>query len=178
MKRCIRPLLWCAVLGGIAVMPTLARAQRTRSQRGQPRTPFGLADFARFHWLEGAWVATAPGERTFYERWHFTSDSTVEITYYADSTLSRATGNGRVYLTVGRVYQTFGPNRWGATHIDSAGAYFIPQVNAHNSFEWTFQSPDAWTATMRSGFTGHDRVTVYQMRRIGPRPDGVGATRR
>jgi len=150
-----------------AVQPSTARAQGLgRSEFGQPRAPVAVADFAKLRWLEGSWEATAPGERTFYERCHFTSDSSIDVTYYSDPALSHETGSGRVYLTVGRVYHTFGPNRWGATHVGPDGVFFIPQVNAQNTFEWVFKSPDAWTSTMRLAVAGHQRVTVYQMQRI------------
>jgi hypothetical protein len=138
------------------------------SQRGQPTTPFSAADLSKLHWMEGTWKATAPGERTYYERYHFVNDSTIQITYYSDSTFTRETGNGRVYLSVGRVYHTFGPGRWGATSIDTTGVYFIPQVNAHNTFAWSYRSPNSWTATMRSGYSGRERVTVYQLQRVAP----------
>jgi hypothetical protein len=164
MKSLIHALIVGAAMMAAAVPTSSAAAQR--SQRGQPKTPFGPNDFGKFRQLEGTWKATSPGEKTYYERYHFANDSTIEITYYSDSTFSKETGNGRVYLSVGRVYHTFGPGRWGATSVDSTGAYFVPQVNAQNSFAWSFQSPDSWTATMRSGFSGRERVTVYTLDRV------------
>jgi hypothetical protein len=137
------------------------------SQRGQPKTPFAAGDLAKLRWLEGTWKATAPNEPTHYERYKFTSDSTIDITYYTDSTFARESGTGRVYLSVGRIYHTFGPGRWGATTLDSAGVYFIPQVNANNTFSWNPSSADSWTATQKSGYSGHERVTVFQLHRIG-----------
>lgn len=154
-----------AVLFGSLLVCALAPA--ARAQRGQPRTAFSTADFARLKWLEGTWKGTAPNEAPFFERYRFANDSTIEITYFADSALTRTTGTGRVYLSVGRIFHTFGPGRWAATHVDDGGAYFVPQTNAHNTFAWSVQSPDAWTATVRMGLSGHDRVTVYEMRRIG-----------
>ena len=137
-----------------------------QSSRGQPTTPFAAADLGKLRWLEGTWKATAPGEQPIYQRYRFESDSTMDITYFADSTLARETGHGRVYLSVGRIYHTFGPGRWGATSVDSTGVFFVPQVNAHNTFAWSYQSPEKWTATQRTGYSGRERVTVYQMERI------------
>ena len=154
-----------------AAVPGSARAQppaQSRSQFGQPTTPFTNSDFAKLRWLEGVWEAQSPGEMTLYERYHFVNDSTIEISYYRDPRLTQETGTGRVYLTVGRVYHTFGAGRWGATSVDASGAYFIPQVNAHNTFAWSYQTPDSWTMTMRSGLSGREHVTVYQLRRIAP----------
>jgi hypothetical protein len=153
-----------------AAMPRTASAQAaSSSQRGQPKTPFGTADFGKLRWAEGSWAATATDETPFYARYHFANDSTMDITYYRDSAFTQESGSGRVYLTVGRVYHTFGSGRWGATNVDGTGAFFIPQVNAHNTFAWSYESPDAWTLTQRSGLSGHERVTVYHMRRVGSR---------
>jgi hypothetical protein len=165
MKSLIRALMAAAALAAVAVPTSSATAQR-KSQRGQPKTPFGPNDFSKLRSIEGTWKATAPGEKTYYERYHFTSDSTIEITYYSDSAFSKETGTGRVYLSVGRVYHTFGPGRWGATSVDSSGVYFVPQDNAQNAYAWKFESPDSWTATMRSGFSGRERVTVYTLDRV------------
>ena len=159
-----------AALTVAAIWPSVARSQGSAgvSEFGQPKEAISAADFAKLRWLEGAWQATAPGQRTFYERCHFTSDSTIDLSYYSDAALTHETANGRVYLTVGRVYHTFGPNRWGATHVGTDGVFFIPQVNARNTFAWEFKSHDVWTATMRLSVTGHEQVIVYQMQRLGP----------
>lgn len=161
--------LWSAVIIAVAATALVAPSASAQSFRGQPKGAFGTADLARLKWLEGTWEGTSPTERSFFERYEFANDSTIEITYYADSTMTRATGNGRVYLSVGRIFHTFGPGRWAASRVDESGAYFVPQTNAHNTFAWAFRSPDAWTATVRTGVSGHDRVTVYEMRRIGKR---------
>ena len=162
MKTSTRALLTLTL--GLA-MP-LATTGAQASQRGQPTTAFAPADIAKLRWLEGSWEGTAPGEPAIHERYHFANDSTIEITYYGDSDFTRQTGTGRVYLSVGRLYHTFGPGRWGATHVDKDGVFFIPQVNARNTFAWSRESPDTWSATLRSGVSGHDRVTVYQMKRV------------
>ena len=151
----------------LAAVPAFAQVRV--SERGQPKTPFSTSDFGHLRWLEGSWVGTAPGEQPIYQRYHISTDSTIDITYYRDSAFTQEAGTGRVYLAAGRVYQSFGPGRWGATQVDSAGAYFVPQVNAHNTFAWSVVSPDEWTATMRTGLSGHDRITVYRMRRVGTR---------
>lgn len=161
MRRVTRMLIVVIVAG--SAMPHLAEAQR-----GQPRTAFAVSDFAKLRFVEGTWTGTAPGERTYYERCRFADDTTVEITYYADSTFTHETGTGRLYLSVGRIFHTMGPQRWGATHVDDDGVYFVPQSNAQNTFAWSRDSKDEWTATLRSGFGGHDRVTVYKMRRAQP----------
>jgi hypothetical protein len=131
-----------------------------------PVTRFGTADVAHLKWLEGSWQGDAPGAPTIYERYHFVNDSTIEITYFGDSAFGRETGSGRVYVSVGRVFQTSGPARWGATHVGADGAAWLPQQNAPYAVTWTYQSPNAWTATQRASGTGVERTTVYQMRRV------------
>jgi hypothetical protein len=153
-----------AVVALVAAAPVVAHAQS--SQRGQPKTPFSAADFAKLRWLEGAWSGTAADESPIYARFHFATDSTLEIAYYRDESFAQPGGTGRVYLTVGRIFHTFGPGRWGASNVDSSGVFFVPQLATHSSLAWAYQSPDAWTMTQRSGLGGHERVTVYQMRRV------------
>lgn len=167
MKHVIRALMIATVAVVSSVSSaTIAAAQD--NQRGQPKTPFSTADFAKLHWLEGTWSGTSEGESPMFERIRFSSDSTIDITYFADSPTGRETGTARVNLSVGRVYFLLGPGRWGATKVETSGVYFVPQVNAHNTFNWQFQSPNAWTSTSRTGMGGKDRVTVYQMTRVSP----------
>ena len=163
MRRITRGLKYIAA--AVAVAAITVRAARAQSSRNSG-TPFGVADLGKLRWLEGTWRGTSPGEANVYERYHFVNDSTIEITYYSDSSLDRPSGSGRVYLTVGRIYHTFGPDRWGATRVDKSGVYFVPQVNARNTFAWSYEGPDTWTATRRSGASGREMVTVYQMRRV------------
>jgi hypothetical protein len=138
------------------------------NQRGQPKTPVSPADFAKLKWMVGSWKGTSAGETTLFERIRFTNDSTIDMTFFADSLTGRQTGVAKVNLSVGRVYYTLGPGRWGATRVDANSAYFVPQVNAHNTYNWVYQSNDVWTSTMRTGMGGKDRTTVYQMQRIAP----------
>jgi len=164
MRTLIRALIVGAAVMAAAIPASSATAQA--SQKGQPKTPFGPKDFSKLRWMEGTWKATSPSEKTYYERFRFANDSTIEITFYGDSALSKETGNGKVYLSVGRVYYSFGPGRWGATTVDSGGMYLVPQVNAQNSYAWAFQSPNLWTQTMRTGFSGRERVIVYTLDRV------------
>jgi hypothetical protein len=150
------------------MLSPLQRSEAQASSRGQPTTAFAVADFSKLRWLEGSWAGTAADARDVFERCHFVNDTTVDITYFADSTFTHETGTGRLYLSVGRIYHTMGPNRWGATHVDSRSVYLVPQANVQSSLSWTRQSNDEWTATLRAGFVGRERVTVYHMRRVGP----------
>lgn len=164
--RTHRTLLFSLLAMSAASFAPLRVAHAQSSQRGQPTTAFAVADLAKLRWMEGTWVGTAPSEPTFYERYHFANDSTLEITYFGDSTLARPTGTGRVYLSVGRIFYTFGAGRWGASQVNADGIYFVPQVNAHNTLAWHVVSPGEWTSTLRGGMTGKEHVTVSQMRRM------------
>ncbi|HEX4685095.1 MAG TPA: hypothetical protein VH277_20425 [Gemmatimonadaceae bacterium] len=167
MRNLKRSLLTAAgaTLLAVVAMPVMAHAQYP-SQRGQPRTPFGATDFARLHWLEGDWAGTAPDESPLFVRCKFTSDSTAEITYYRDAAFAQASGSSRLYLSVGRVYHSFGPNRWGASHIGADGVVFVPQVSTRSNLQWDYVSADEWKATQRSGVGGHEHVTVYDLKRV------------
>lgn len=143
-------------------------ASAQNNQRGQPTTPIAPADFAKLKWLEGAWKGTAVGETTIIERIRFADDSTIDISYFADSLTGRQTGTAKLKLSVGRVYLTLGPGRWGATRVDANGAYFVPQVNAHNTYSWLYKTNDAWSSTLRTGMGGKERITTYEMQRIAP----------
>jgi len=162
MKLSIRSMVVAAVVSAIPLASAFSQA----SQRGQPRTAYTLPDFAKLRWLEGTWEGTAPGEAPTYQKYVMSNDSTIDITYYSDPALTHETGTGKLYLSVARVAYTFGPSRWGATHVDADGVFLVPQVNARNSFSWSVQSPDSWTSTQRSGVSGRDRVLVYQMKRL------------
>lgn len=148
-----------------SALPSAARAQGSRAQ---PRTPYGAPDLAKVKWLQGSWVGTAEGESTIYQRFKFVDDSTVSIDYYRDSAFGQPNGNGRLYLSVGRIYHSFGSNRWVATRVGDEGLYLVPQSTARASFVWTYVSPDAWTFTMRTGVGGREHVTVYNMKRVSP----------
>ncbi len=151
------------------VVVALAGAGRcafAQQQRGLPATRFGSADLKKLQWLEGRWHGTATGQQPYYEAYHFVNDSTLEVTYYADSAFSRTSGGARVYVSVGRIYHRSGPATWGASHVDEHGAYFVPEGNASGSLSWAFQSPDSWTETVRTSATGQEKVTVYQMQRV------------
>jgi hypothetical protein len=156
--------MMAAALAAVA-LPAAAHAQNPRA--GASRIAYGTADLAKVKWLQGSWAGTAEGEATIYQRFKFVDDSTVEINYYRDSEFGQLSGSGRLYLSVGRIYHTFGSNRWVATRIGDQGLYLVPQSTARANFAWNYVSPDAWTFTMRTGVGGREHVTVYNMKRVG-----------
>jgi hypothetical protein len=161
-----KPLTVALVRGALAMIAMLLFSSVAFAQRGAPRTRFGSSDLKKLQWIEGRWRGEAPGQNPFFEQYRFVNDSTLEITYFADSAFANSSGRGRVYLSVGRVYHVSGPGQWGASHIDDSGVFFVPERNASNSVSWVVKSPDLWIATLRSSATGQEQVTIYQMHRI------------
>lgn len=155
--------LLCSLAALAVAVP--AHAQGSRAQ---PRSAYSTSDLAKLKWLEGSWAGTAADEAPVYERIRFADDSTVQITYYRDPGFTQEFGNGKLYLSVGRVYHTFGSNRWIATKVDGEGLFLVPQSMANNRFSWSYVSPDAWKSTMQSGVGGHQRVVVFDMKRVKP----------
>jgi hypothetical protein len=163
MRIHIRALLISFALAAVAA--PRAHAQLP-SRHGQAKQAFSLAEFGKLRWLEGDWAGTSATESPIYTRYKFTNDSTIDISYFRDQGFSQPMGEARVYLSVGRVFQTFGPNRWGATHVSDDGVYFVPQASIRSYLEWKPDSPDTWTSTQRSGVGGHETITVYHMKRV------------
>ncbi len=146
----------------------MAASASAQGSKHLPARAYSVTDFSKLKWLEGSWEGTAPGETAMFQRIRFVNDSTAEITYYRDAGFTQEAGNGRLYLSVGRVYHTFGANRWAATHVDTDGLYLMPQSTARNNFDWRFVSPDSWTSTLRTGVGGRERLIVYTMKRARP----------
>ena len=146
----------------VGAMPVFGQ----RAGRGLPAVPFSPSDLAHLRWIEGTWRGDAPGESPIYERYRFVNDSMLEIDYFADPSFREPRTTGRVYVTVGRIYQTSGAARWAATHVGPDGAEFVPQQNVRQSVLWSYQSPTSWTETVRTSATGVERTTIYQMRKV------------
>ena len=130
--------------------------------------------------MEGTWRATAPSEATHYERFKFANDSTIEITYYSDSTFSREAGTGRVYLSVGRIYSHVrsGPLGRDERRCERRVLHSADQRAQHVRLESRI-APTRGRRRRRSGYSGRERVTVYQLQRIGaPRQISAPRSRR
>lgn len=127
---------------------------------------FEPADLSRLKWVVGAWRISTAGQADAYQVIRFANDSTMSVTYYADPELHKATGNARIYLSGGRIFETSGPARWSATLIDGRGARFRAVDNALDDYVWMEQTPDEWTETRRSGAVGMERVIISTMTRL------------
>lgn len=158
-----------------------APAEQEGAGRGPPRQQeasareaageFSPAQFAELRWLEGTWRGRLPDGGFFYERYELTSDTTIRMHAFSDSTLAQTSDSARIVLRGGRIYNGGGSARWVATHMDSSGIHFAPERGASNRFTWTPQSPDSWTATLSPADQPNgSRAVVYPMERFTPQP--------
>ena len=76
-SACLR--LNLAVAGACMSIVVSSTATAPGSQRGHPKAAFRTADFSKLKWLEGTWQGSSPGESTFYERYQFLNDSTIDM---------------------------------------------------------------------------------------------------
>lgn len=169
----------CRGVGTMGFVVLAAASCRTdvppeREERADVAAPaaqagrYSLQDFAYLRWLEGSWRGRLPDGGYFYERYQFVDDSTIVMHGLADSTLARATDSARITLRDGMVADEGGSSRWVATRLDSNVVDFTSAKDASNGFAWARESPDRWTATLRStDAQRRPRTTVYRMERIG-----------
>jgi len=123
-----------------------------------------LERFQSLRWIEGTWRGTGNGADPFYESYRFLDDSTVLSVTYADSTARAVSDSGVLALAGGRVTRRGGTAVWVLTAMDPLSVRFDPAENATNSFVWTRQSTDSWTATLRWRDTkGEQRQRAYRM---------------
>ena len=88
---------------------------------------------------------------------------------FADSTLASTSDSARIALRDGTVADEGGAARWAATRLDATGVAFTPIQGATNSFTWTPDRTDRWTATLTwTDKEGQVHVVTYPMERIGP----------
>jgi len=80
------------------------------------------------------------------------------------STARAVSDSGVLALAGGRVTSRGGTAVWVLTAMDPLSLRFDPAENATNSFVWTRQSTDSWTATLRWRDTkGEKRQRAYRM---------------
>jgi hypothetical protein len=133
----------------------------------RPPVTVTVAELQGLRWLEGTWRGTGVDQIPFYETYRFLNDSTIQTLYYADSTLMQISDSSRIALAQGHLTSGGAQARWVATEIDALHVHFEPQAGVQNSFTWTYESPSAWTATLRWTEDGQPMKRVYQMQRLG-----------
>ena len=122
---------------------------------------FSLADFGQLHEMKGSWKGMA-GNSPFFERYEIKNDTLIEITHYSDATLSKMTGKGIVYFSNGNIYHSSGNSVWKVKKKEGNTFHFEPFKNASNTFRWTINNRDSWTAEVGSA----GRARTYEMQKI------------
>ncbi len=87
----------------VALLVGSGCAWRGSAQPDPDAVEFSLPQFQELRWLEGTWRGAAVGEAALFEAYRLVNDSPLEITYFADSTLTTTTGTGSVALRAGRI---------------------------------------------------------------------------
>ena len=127
---------------------------------------FSLQDFARLRWLDGSWRGRLPDGGYFYERYRVMDDSTIAMRGFPDSLFARVTDSSTIGFRGGTIASE-GGSRWVATRLDSSAVDFASARDASNNFTWVRESPDRWTATLRSvDKQGRAQTIVYPMERV------------
>ena len=93
-------------------------------------------------------------------------DSTIAMRGFPDSLFARVTDSSTIGLRGGTIASE-GGSRWVATRLDSSAVDFASARDASNNFTWVRESPDRWTATLRSvDKQGRAQTIVYPMERV------------
>ena len=124
---------------------------------------FAREQFKQLNFLEGDWRGTMPNGKAFYERYRVTSDSTIQMYAFADSTLAQATDSARIYWRDSHIYNGEEGSRSVVARIDSDGVHFVPDGASGYRYVWK-QSGDGWIATLNPGAANS---VVYDMKRVG-----------
>lgn len=150
----------------LACAPERDEAARHEAARTEAPQPDSIArdEFGRLSWLEGDWRGTMPDGKPFFERYRVTSDSTIRMHAFSDSTMTQATDSSLLYWRDHHIYSESGDSRSVVTRIDTAGVHFAPERGGGNTFVWK-QDDGGWIATLRwTDKEGQPRTVVYPMR--------------
>jgi hypothetical protein len=128
-----------------------------------PATAFTTAHFQQLRWLEGTWRGSDERQQGFVEDFRMIDDSTIQIVYFADSTMADSLGAASIAFRAGEIVHRVGPGLWHATSVEQHAVHFVPRERARYGFTWSRESEDEWTATTHEA----DGATVHHMERIG-----------
>lgn len=165
-----------AILACSAAMASTAAAQQANGTAltPPPKAVAGTAvvvskeQLSSLRWLEGTWRGTGGGVPTFVEGYKFANDTTIDISFYADSTATKVSTTGKIVLTSGQLFYSGNGTEYVATKISPTSVTFVPKgTNGKNVFELTMTSPTKWTASLKGG-TGEvtPPVVTYTMSKI------------
>ena len=126
------------------------------------------AQVTSLRWLEGTWRGTGGGVPAFAEGYKFANDSTIDISFYGDSTGTKVSGTGKIFLTAGQLFYSGNGTEYAATKIAPNSVTFVPKgTNGKNQLEWTMVSPTVWTSVLKGG-SGEvtPPIVTYKMSKI------------
>lgn len=120
-------------------------------------------DLHKLKWIEGKWRGTHR-TKPFYEIYHFTNDSTLEIISYdwngKDSGNSSKTSvhwkNGAYYLGT--------ESKWKVTVITDTTIVMIPHYKASNDIVWKYHDSSSWDAILNTP----NETAEYHMQSYDP----------
>jgi hypothetical protein len=152
--------------GTLVYSPDSAETTAASGVRQPVAGRYTLPDFARLRWLDGSWRGRLPDGGYFYERYRVMNDSTIAMRGFPDSLFARVTDSSTIGFRGGTI-SSEGGSRWVVTRLDSSAVDFASERDASNNFTWVRESPDRWTATLRSvDRQGRAQTTVYPMERV------------
>ena len=125
------------------------------------QTTFTKADFKKLRWLEGTWRGTGGGVEPFFERYRFIDDSTIEIDFLTDASLSTSSKKKKIVLVDGRIL--YGDSTI-ASRLDSTSIDFDSK---NTPFSWLKKSKYLWLAKLyQSTAEGKKLVRTYTLERV------------
>jgi hypothetical protein len=131
----------------LVVSGILGACASSAAQNDDPNT-ITRTEFAQLRWLEGTWRGSGVNQAPFYERYHFTNDTTLTIDTYTDSTLARVSDTSIYMLAGGKIANTNPKSRWEASKLTDRAVTFSPIFGARNTFVWQRENENAWTAIL------------------------------
>ena len=157
MKLLLNRFTYLVPLVSIALLACSLDTQSTDSTR---KTNFTKSDFKKIQWLEGAWRGSGEGTDPFFERYHFTNDSTIEIEFFSDAGLQNLTRKETIELVEGEI-------RYGKSTASRLDDKSIDFEAKDYSFSWEKESADVWIARLYSpAREGRKLTRLYRMERI------------
>jgi hypothetical protein len=165
-----------SVIAALLVATSVAGAQQTNgtSLTPPPKAVAGTAvavtkaQLTSLRWIEGTWLGTGGGVPAFAEAYKFVNDTTVDISFFSDSTAVKVLGTGKMVLSSGQLFYAGNGTEYIATKISPSSVTFVPKgTNGKNQLEWTMVSPTVWNASLKGG-TGEvtPQVVTYKMSKI------------
>ena len=134
-----------------------------RNDSSSPQISYTANDLDKIKWIEGKWKGTYK-TKPFYEIYHFTNDTTLEIISYEwNGKDSSKTSKSLVYWKDGAYYLGEELN-WKVTEITDTSIFMVPNNKASNEILWKYNDSTSWDAILNS----QKETTEYHMQSFDP----------